>query len=135
MMTLAKRKYNMADDILMQIMVEAYPIVVFTKQLEDGSRKIMQIIEGEDYRNGKLYYRPLYQYDVEDNRTDENGKITVLGSHRKLGGISDSLRKRMLDNGIPAGKLKLFMPAEEAQKAKGGPKGAVDSDYRISAGS
>ena len=32
MMTLAKRKYNMADDILMQIMVEAYPIVVFTKQ-------------------------------------------------------------------------------------------------------
>ena len=135
MMTLAKRKYNMADDILMQIMVEAYPIVVFTKQLEDGSRKIMQIIEGEDYRNGKLYYRPLYQYDVEDNRTDENGKITVLGSHRKLGGISDSLRKRMLDNGIPAGKLKLFMPAEEAQKAKGGPKGAVDSDYHISAGS
>ena len=59
MMTLAKRKYNMADDILMQIMVEAYPIVVFTKQLEDGSRKIMQIIEGEDYRNGKLCYRPL----------------------------------------------------------------------------
>ena len=40
MMTLAKRKYNMADDILMQIMVEAYPVVIFTKQLEDGSRKI-----------------------------------------------------------------------------------------------
>lgn len=55
MMTLAKRKYNMADDILMQIMVEAYPIVVFTKQLEDGSRKIMQIIEGEDYRNPYLW--------------------------------------------------------------------------------
>ena len=58
MMTLAKRKYNMADDILMQIMVEAYPIVVFTKRLEDSDRKIMQIIEGEDYRNGKLIYRP-----------------------------------------------------------------------------
>ena len=27
MMTLAKRKYNMADEILMQIMVEAYPIM------------------------------------------------------------------------------------------------------------
>ena len=48
MMTLAKRKYNMDDSILMQIMVEAYPIIVFTKQLEDRSRKIMEIIEGED---------------------------------------------------------------------------------------
>ena len=66
MMTLAKRKYNMADDILMQIMVEAYPVVIFTKQLEDGSRKIMQIIEGEDYTDGKLQYRTLYQYNVED---------------------------------------------------------------------
>ena len=47
MMTLAKRKYNMDDSILMQIMVEAYPIIVFTKQLEDRSRKIMEIIEGE----------------------------------------------------------------------------------------
>lgn len=31
MMTLAKRKYSMDDSILMQIMVEAYPVVVFTK--------------------------------------------------------------------------------------------------------
>ncbi len=46
MMTLAKRKYNMDDSVLMQIMVEAYPVVVFTKQLEDRSRKIMEIIEG-----------------------------------------------------------------------------------------
>ena len=93
--------------------------MVFTKQLEDGSRKIMQIIEGEDYRNGKLYYRPLYQYDVEDNRTDGNGKITVLGSHQKLGGISEPLKKRMLDNGIPAGKLKRFL-AQETAGRKGG---------------
>lgn len=40
MMTLAKRKYNMDDSILMQIMVEAYPIIVFTKQLEDRSRMV-----------------------------------------------------------------------------------------------
>lgn len=59
MMTLAKRKYNMDDSILMQIMVEAYPIIVFTKQLEDRSRKIMEIIEGEDYQDGRLIAHPL----------------------------------------------------------------------------
>ena len=135
MMTLAKRKYNMADDILMQIMVEAYPIVVFTKQLEDGSRKIMQIIEGEDYRNGQLIYRPLYQYDVSDNRTDESGKITVIGKHRRLGGISDTLKKRMLDNGIPVGKLTPFLSAPIPKKApKGGTQNAMDTDHHLPAG-
>lgn len=120
MMTLAKRKYNMADDILMQIMVEAYPIVVFTKQLEDGSRKIMQIIEGEDYQDGKLLYHPLYQYDVTDNQTDENGKVTVIGRHRRLGDLSETLRKRMLDNGIPATKIRPFLSHEETEKPKKG---------------
>ena len=127
MMTLAKRKYNMADDILMQIMVEAYPIVVFTKQLEDGSRKIMQIIEGEDYRNGKLYYKTLYQYDVEDNQKAEDGSIRVIGKHRRLSGISETLKKRMLDNGIPVKKLSKFYPiAAFDRPPKEVPKNAVD---------
>ena len=133
MMTLAKRKYNMADDILMQIMVEAYPIVVFTKQLEDGSRKIMQIIEGEDYRDGKLVYRPLYQYDVMDNRVQDDGKISVIGKHRRLGAISETLKKRMLDNGIPAGKLKPFLAEKTKSKKEGGNQHAMDSAGHIPA--
>ena len=87
MMTLAKRKYNMDDSILMQIMVEAYPIIVFTKQLEDRSRKIMEIIEGEDYQDGRLIAHSLYKYEVEDNVTDDRGETRVVaydfsGAHR-----------------------------------------------------
>ena len=100
MMTLAKRKYNMDDSILMQIMVEAYPIIVFTKQLEDRSRKIMEIIEGEDYQDGRLIAHSLYKYEVEDNVTDDRGETRVVGHHKKIGLISDSLKKRLLDNGI-----------------------------------
>ena len=111
MMTLAKRKYDMADDILMQIMVEAYPVVVFTKQLEDGSRKIMQIIEGEDYLNNTLAYRTLYQYNVVDNRTVD-GKTKVIGKHQKLGNISDTLKKRLLDNGISMTELNGILTKE-----------------------
>ena len=77
MMTLAKRKYSMDDSILMQIMVEAYPVVVFTKQLEDRSRKIMEIIEGEDFVDGKLVCRSLYKYDVIDNVTGKDGHTHV----------------------------------------------------------
>ena len=113
MMTLAKRKYSMDDSILMQIMVEAYPVVVFTKQLEDRSRKIMEIIEGEDYQDGRLIYRSLYKYEVTDNVTDEYGNARVVGCHQKTGTISDTLRKRLLDNGISHKDLAEFNPKEE----------------------
>ena len=108
MMTLARRKYDMDDEILMQIMVEAYPIILFTKQLEDGSRRIMQIIEGEDYIDGQLVYRTLFQYEITDNCTDVSGKVSVIGHHQKLTGISESLKRRMLDNGIAASALYPF---------------------------
>ena len=112
MMTLAKRKYNMDDSILMQIMVEAYPVVVFTKQLEDRSRKIMEIIEGEDYQDGRLIYRSLYKYEVVDNVTDKQGATHVIGHHRKTGQITDALKKRLLDNGISHKELSEFMGKE-----------------------
>ncbi|MDR1204527.1 MAG: CpaF/VirB11 family protein [Peptococcaceae bacterium] len=115
MMTLAKRKYNMDDHILTQIMVEAYPVVVFTKQLEDRSRKIMEIIEGEDFADGKLHYRSLYQYDVIDNTTDDKGEIQVIGRHKKTGNISDTLKKRFLDNGISSKELAQFQYAGEVK--------------------
>lgn len=113
MMTLAKRKYNMDDSILMQIMVEAYPVVVFTKQLEDRSRKIMEIIEGEDYQDGHLIYRSLYKYEVVDNITKQNGETHVVGHHRKTGQISDTLKKRLLDNGISQKELDEFCISKE----------------------
>ena len=109
MMTLAKRKYSMDDSILMQIMVEAYPVVVYTKQLEDRSRKIMEIIEGEDFIDGKLIYRTLYQYDVMDNTVNEKGEVKVIGQHKKIGNISETLKKRFLDNGISIKELNQFL--------------------------
>ena len=124
MMTLAKRKYMMSDEVLMQIMVEAYPIVVYTKQLEDRSRKIMEIIEGEGYEDGRLIYRSLYKYEVADNTIDENGEPHVVGRHRKGDDISGNLRKRFLDNGISFKELEVFSqePSQLMRKLSPFPK-------------
>ena len=121
MMTLAKRKYMMSDEVLMQIMVEAYPIVVYTKQLEDRSRKIMEIIEGEGYEDGSLIYRSLYKYEVADNTIDENGEPHVVGRHRKGDDISGNLRKRFLDNGISFKELEVFSQEPSQLMLKLGP--------------
>lgn len=107
MMTMAKLRHSIDDDILLQIMVEAYPIIIYTKQLQDGSRKIMEIIEGEDYTDGKLVSRSLYRFEVEDNRAGGDD-IQIIGWHKRVDGISDALHKRFLDNGISARELRLF---------------------------
>jgi pilus assembly protein CpaF len=108
MMTLAKTRNAIDDETLMQIMVEAYPIIVFTKQLEDRSRKITEVIEGEDYTDGKLNFRSLYSFDVADNIIGEHGQSKVIGRHKKTGNISDTLKKRLLDNGISHKELDQF---------------------------
>ena len=59
MVTLCKRKHEMADDTLMDLVTEAFPIVVFAKQLEDKSRKIMEIMESEILPTGSAGTTPF----------------------------------------------------------------------------
>jgi len=107
MMTLAKRKYDMGDDTLMGLMVEAFPVVAYCRQLEDRSRKITEIIEAEGFRGGKLDYRSLYRYVVEDNK-EVDGKIKIIGGFERGNGISDMLYASMLLNGAPRARLDKF---------------------------
>lgn len=100
MTTLAKRAYEFSDETLMKMMVEAFPLIVFQRQLEDSTRKITEIIEGEDYENGKLKYRVLFRYVVDDNsHADANGKVKIVGHFEKVENISEKLRTEMIQNG------------------------------------
>ena len=43
---------------------------------------------------------PLFQYVITENRI-ENGKFIIEGHHEQVNTISDSLAKRLLENGMP----------------------------------
>lgn len=112
MMTLAKKKFSSMDDnLLMQIMIEAFPVVVYTKQLGDGSRKIMEIIEGKSYKNDEVQYNSLWQYNITSNIQTKDG-IVIKGEHIKTGTISDALQHTFLDNGLSDEELKKFIKEE-----------------------
>ena len=98
MTTLAKRAYEFSDDTLMKMMVEAFPIIVFQRQLEDHSRKITEIIEGEDYSDGKLKYRTLFRYVVDENVIKDD-HTSVIGHFESPNGISKRLMDEFLQNG------------------------------------
>lgn len=100
MRTLCKRKYDMDDEVLMDLVTEAFPIVVFTKQLENKKRRLMEIMECEITPDGKRHFNSLFRYEITENRV-EGDKFIINGTHKKVCGISESLKKRFLENGMP----------------------------------
>ncbi|SHH59060.1 ATPase, T2SS/T4P/T4SS family [Sporanaerobacter acetigenes] len=97
--TLCKQKYDMKDETLYTLVTEAFPIIVFTRRLEDKSRKIMEITECEILSNGDRKINTLYKYNVEDV-IEVDGKKKVIGQFEKVNNISLGLQKRLLENGM-----------------------------------
>ncbi len=121
MMTLAYKKYQMDTDFMMTLMVEAFPIIFFQKHLEDGSRKIVEVIEGMSYENGEVQYQPVYRFVTLDKVKDANGNIIeIKGKHLKLNNPSKALQERLLDSGVTRQELNHFLeiPIENADKYK-----------------
>lgn len=105
MVSLCKRAVDMSDETLMGYVTEAYPIIVFCKQLENKQRRMMEIMECEILPDGTRNYRTLFQYNITQNRMDKSGKFIVEGYHQHKNNISESLAKRFLENGMPLDEI------------------------------
>ena len=118
MVSLCKRAVDMSDETLMGFVTEAYPIVAFCKQLENKQRRLMEIMECEILPDGTRKFRPLFQYQISENRV-EDGKFIIVGEHKQVNPISESLARRLMENGMPqetlAGLLKVQDPAVRNQ--------------------
>ena len=113
MVSLCKRAVDMSDETLLSYVTEAYPIVVFCKQLENKQRRMMEIMECEILPNGDRRYDTLFRYVITENHM-EDGKFVIEGHHTQVNEISVSLRKRLLENGMPNEELQaLLNPKKE----------------------
>ncbi len=100
MVTLCKQRYDMDERTLYNLVTEAFPIVAFCKRLEDNSRHIMEITECVIEPDGSRNIRTLYKFNVTDNKVID-GKIKIMGDYEKVSTISDTMQKRLLENGMP----------------------------------
>ena len=90
---------TLSENVLMKLIIEAFPIMAFKKQLADKSRKYMRIIEAEDYKDGKIKCRTLFRF-VVTGKKEEKGKIlSIEGHHKREENISQRLAARLLENG------------------------------------
>jgi len=102
---------GLSDELLLEMCVGAWPIMVFKKQLKDNSRKYMEIFEATGAENGKLQGRMLYRFVISETERDGRGRIVkVHGSHQRVGTLSPELFTRLRDNGVPEAELKRLFP-------------------------
>jgi len=87
---------KLEDTTLLRFIVEAFPVMVYKKQLTDGSRRIMEIVEATGLENGVIKVTTLFQFDIETEQ------------HLQVDSISDMLAQRLLDDGVDKKMLQRF---------------------------
>lgn len=102
---LMKKAVNIDMNIINEEVTEAFPIVIYAKQLDDKSRRITEIMECIIDDEGKRTYQTLYKYNVLTNSIID-GKYVIEGHFEKVNNISESLQYRLRQNGLPENKLK-----------------------------
>lgn len=99
MFTLGIRKYELDEKIMLKFMVDAFPIIVYTKKYSDNIRRVQTILEGQ-FINGEISYNELYRYRVIENIKDEQGKVSINGVFEKVNPPSERLKEILRDNGL-----------------------------------
>ncbi len=112
MVTLCTQKYDINDKTLYNLVTEAFPIVLFVKKLEDNTRKVMEITECEICEDGTRRIHTLFRYHITENAVVD-GKMQIKGEYQKVENISQSLQKRLLENGMPVRLLERLMEGGE----------------------
>ncbi len=87
---------------------QAFPIVVYAHKLEDNSRKIMDISECIIGDNGERQYRTLFRYKISKNEI-RNGKFFIEGYFEQPELMSDHLKQKLLQFGVPQSTLNKFL--------------------------
>ena len=86
--------------------------MVYCRQLENKQRRITNISECEILPDGSRRLHKLYEYHITDNHLEDN-RFIIEGEHRKCEEISESLRRRFIENGMPLGELAQFVQGKE----------------------
>jgi pilus assembly protein CpaF len=105
---LCQRRFQIGFDISLMQAGQAFPLVVFVHKLEDNSRKIMDISECLIHTNGRREYRTLYRYNITRNEY-VSGEYMTEGRFEKVNEISENLRARLVQFGVPGNMLARFI--------------------------
>lgn len=116
---------NVPAHILMSLIVEAFPIAVFCRQLGNSHRCITEVVEAYGALDGEARTRTLFAYEPTKDG----------GDWRRVGAISPRVAERMRNNGAEEAAIRRYAEepplraaAPRGRKAKSAAKGQAASD-------
>lgn len=99
MVTLCKKAVSMDEKELLELVKEAFPIVVFIQKDEDNVRRIKEITECYLDDAEKYQIKTLYRHVVESNEKIDD-KMVIKGKYDRVEGISKQLKERLINKNI-----------------------------------
>ncbi|MDO9492000.1 ATPase, T2SS/T4P/T4SS family [Acetobacterium sp.] len=109
MLTLCMMDSTLEDKVLYRLVSEAFTIAIFSKRLEDYSRKVMEITECVVDEHGNSNFRTLYDYEIDSSEKISDSKVTIKGHFVKRNNMSKSLQQWLITNGVPTSTLDRFI--------------------------
>lgn len=109
--SLCKKGTDIDNQTLMEFVTEAFPIVVYAKQLDNKQRKLTEIMECIIDEKGNVSYNTLFRYKVTKN-IREKDKVIIDGHFEKVNNISENMKERLLQNGMPYNELEKLIGKE-----------------------
>ncbi|WP_121616782.1 CpaF family protein [Virgibacillus halodenitrificans] len=92
-------------EIIGKWVTKVFDIVIFQDKMDDGVRRIVELIELRDFVDDNIIYTPLYTFE-EKNIEIENEKITKIeGEHEQQGHLSTDLVRRIIKSGVEKEKI------------------------------
>ena len=102
---------GLSEERILKNIIGAFPLVVFKRQLRDGSRKYMEIFEATGVKDGEVIGNTIFKFIVSGKETDARGKITkILGEHVMVGILSERLCQKLFDEGIEQDFIRRYNP-------------------------
>lgn len=99
--TLCGLDNNLDHETLMNLVTEAFPIVLFMKKGEDKVRRIMEIAITTQLPNGKVQRVPLWEFVTKRNEVNENGEVKLIGDFVKKNVLPQNVISILRSNGAP----------------------------------
>lgn len=90
---------------------QAFPLVVYEHKGRDNTRRVMNISECVSTPDGGAQYRTLFRFVITRNEYT-NGVHHTVGHFDQPELMSDSLRERLIQNGVPQPLLDRFLTKE-----------------------
>ena len=109
---------NLDREIIGKWVTKVFDIIIFQRKMDDGVRRIVEMIELQDFVGDNVIYNRLFTFE-EDHIEIENGNVVRIdGKHVSESPLSSETTRRILKMGVEPEKIMSLISKEDKENLK-----------------